>query len=189
MGKDSMTEVYISVDIESAGPIPGKYSMLALGACEVGQTDKQFYIEIQPINDLFVPEAMNVIGRPLSDFEKSGVNAAAAMQKFVNWIDQVGHKRTPVFVGFNGTFDWSFVNWYFHTYLKSNPFGFGGIDIKSYYMGLSGSSWKDTRSSRIPAEFKGNSPHTHNALDDAIEQAQMFELMRNQARLLNAESP
>jgi ribonuclease T len=112
----------------------------------------------------------------MPDFEKSGVDAAEAMQTFLDWINQISHERTPVFVGFNGTFDWSFVNWYFYTYLKSNPFGFGGIDIKSYYMGLSGSSWKDTRSSRIPAEFKGKAPHTHNALDDAIEQAQMFEL-------------
>src|SRR2546421_7406682 len=103
-----MIEVYISVDIEAAGPIPGKYSMLALGACEVGRTDEQFYIEIRPINELFVPEAMNVMGRPLSDFEKSGVDATEAMQKFLDWIGEITHERTPVFVGFNATFDWSF---------------------------------------------------------------------------------
>jgi|SRR6185369_6733181 len=173
-----MTEVFISVDIESAGPIPGKYSMLALGACEVGQTDQQFYIEIRPINELFVPEAMNVVGRRLSDFEQTGVGPVEAMVKFSDWIEKVSSHRTPVFVGFNATFDWSFVNWYFQTYLNTNPFGFGGIDIKSYYMGLTGCSWEDSRSSKIPAKYKGASPHTHNALDDAIEQAQMFELMR-----------
>ena len=43
-----------------------------------------------------------------------------------------------MFVGFNATFDWAFVNFYFHQYLGENPFGIGGIDIKSYYMGLSG---------------------------------------------------
>jgi len=173
-----MTEVFISVDIESAGPIPGKYSMLALGACEVGQTDRQFYIEIRPINELFVPEAMNVVERQLSDFERTGVDPAEAMVKFRDWVERASSHRKPVFVGFNATFDWSFVNWYFQTYLNVNPFGFGGIDIKSYYMGLTGCSWEDTRSSRIPAKYKGASPHTHNALDDAIEQAQMFELMR-----------
>ncbi len=173
-----MTEVYISVDIEAAGPIPGKYSMLALGACEVGRTNEQFYIELRPINDLSLPDAMKVIGKSLSDFAQSGTEPRAAMRKFQDWILKISEGRNPVFVGFNGTFDWSFVNWYFHTYLESNPFGFGGIDIKSYYMGLSDRSWEDTRSSRIPAKFKGSSPHTHNALDDAIEQAEMFELMR-----------
>lgn len=174
-----MAEVYISVDVEAAGPVPGKYSMLALGACEVGQTDRCFYVEIKPLNQLSVPDAMKVIGRPLSDFEQSGVEAADAMRRFRDWIVEISKGRTAVFVGFNGTFDWSFVNWYFHTYLESNPFGFGGIDIKSYFMGLTGCSWGDTRSSRIPTKFKGPSQHTHNALDDAIEQAQMFELMRH----------
>ncbi|PYI50016.1 MAG: DNA polymerase III subunit epsilon, partial [Verrucomicrobia bacterium] len=84
----------------------------------------------------------------------------------------------PVFVGFNATFDWAFVNFYFHEYLGENPFGFGGIDIKSYYMGMMGCAWEDTRSSRIRSELKGPSPHTHNALDDAVEQAEMFRRMR-----------
>lgn len=152
--------------------------MLALGACKVGKTDQRFYIEIRPINDLFVPDAMKVVGRSLSDFDQTGVDAAEAMAKFRDWIWEIGSHRTPVFVGFNATFDWSFVNWYFQTYLNNNPFGFGGIDIKSYYMGLTGCSWEETRSSRILAKYKGKSPHTHNALDDAIEQAEMFELMK-----------
>jgi hypothetical protein len=63
--------------------------------------------------------------------------------------------------------------------LSNNPFGFGGINIKSYYMGLVGCSWADTRSSRIPHQSKGDSPHTHNALDDAVEQAEMFKLMQD----------
>jgi hypothetical protein len=63
--------------------------------------------------------------------------------------------------------------------LGENPFGIGGIDIKSYYMGLSGCTWGDTRSSRIPAEFKGSSlRHTHDALDDAIEQAELCQRIR-----------
>ena len=177
-----MAEVYISVDIESAGPIPGKYSMLAVGACEVGKTHQSFYIEIRPINESFVPAAMEIVGRPLSDFEQSGEDAEEAMQKFRDWIKLISGERTPVFVGFNATFDWSFVNWYFQTYLDDNPFGFGGVDIKSFYMGLTGSSWKDTRSSRIPDKFKGPTAHTHNALDDAIEQAEMFERMVKSAR-------
>ena len=75
----------------------------------------------------------------------------------------------------------SFVNHYFQHYLGENPFGFGGIDIKSYFMGMTGCTWDDTRSSRIPSELKGSSAHTHNALDDAIEQGEMFRRMRERA--------
>ena len=38
-------ETYISVDVEAAGPIPGAYSLLAIGACVVGNINKTFYIE------------------------------------------------------------------------------------------------------------------------------------------------
>lgn len=172
-----MSEVYISVDVETSGPIPGTYSMLALGACEVGRMDRRFYVELRPTGELFVPDAMKVVGRSLADFAESGNEPVTAMAEFKDWILQVSEGRDPVFVGFNATFDWSFVNWYFHTYLGDNPFGFGGIDIKSYYMGLAGCRWADTRSSRIPNQFKGESPHTHNALDDAVEQAEMFKRM------------
>jgi len=173
-----MSEVYISVDIEASGPIPGTYSMLALGACEVGRTDRRFYVELRPTSALFVPEAMKVVGKSLEDFAEAGTDPTEGMMAFREWALQISETRDPVFVGFNATFDWSFINWYLHTYLNDNPFGFGGVDIKSYYMGLVGCSWADTRSSRIPSKFKGQSQHTHNALDDAIEQAEMFERMR-----------
>ena len=38
-----------------------------------------------------------------------------------------------------------------------------------------------TRSGRISTDLKGSSLHTHNALDNAIEQAEMFSSMRKQA--------
>jgi len=58
-------EVYISVDIEAAGPVPGEYSMLSIGACDVELPKKSFYIELKPINDNFIPEALAVSGLSL----------------------------------------------------------------------------------------------------------------------------
>lgn len=174
-----MAETYISVDIEAAGPIPGAYSMLALGACVVGNINETFYAELRPINSAFIPAAMKIIGRPLEEFFQTGRDPAKVMEEFHSWMIEMSKEATPVFVGFNATFNWSFFNWYCHTYLDSNPFGFGGLDIKSYYMGLVGCSWEETRSSHIPEKFKGKAQHTHNALDDAIEQAEMFERMRS----------
>jgi hypothetical protein len=51
--------------------------------------------------------------------------------------------------------------------LKNDPFGIGGIDSKAFYMGMTGTSWGQTRSSQLPGEFKPVLPQTHNALDDA----------------------
>ncbi|MER8349344.1 3'-5' exonuclease, partial [Acinetobacter baumannii] len=60
------------------------------------------------------------------------------MSRFRAWIDQIAGDDTPVFVGFNAPFDWSFVNYYFHRYTGENPFGFTALDIKALWMGVSG---------------------------------------------------
>lgn len=176
------TEVYISVDIETSGPFPPAYSMLSIGACLVGESDTSFYIELRPISEQAVAEAIKIVGKPLEHFATNGREVKVAMEEFERWVESVSRERIPVFVGFNAAFDWAFVNWYFHTYLERNPFGIGPIDVKSYFMGLRGCSWEETRSSRIPEIFKGAAKQTHNALDDARSQAQMFERMLQFAR-------
>ena len=156
--------------------------MLAIGACIVGNVNNSFYIELRPINSSFVHAAMEIINRPLEEFARTGRDPAEAMGAFCDWVNTVSRGATPVFVGFNAAFDWSFVNWYFHTYTDSNPFGFAALDIKSYYMGLVGCDWDKTRSSQIHPKFKATTKHSHNALNDAIEQANMFERMHQAYR-------
>src|SRR6266436_4496570 len=41
--ENAQDEAYISVDIEAAGPVPGEYSMLSLGACLVDSPEITFY--------------------------------------------------------------------------------------------------------------------------------------------------
>ena len=88
----------------------------------------------------------------------------------------------PVFVAFNATFDWSFTHWYFVKFLGRDPFGISGLDIKAYYMGMKKTTWRETAKKQIRAQFPSKQKHTHNALDDAIEQAEMF------GKILNGKS-
>ena len=175
-------ECFISVDVETSGPIPGDYSMLSLGACVVGGKDDGFYVEIKPLNDNAVPDALKVSGFDLAKLAKTGERPEDAMSKLRDWLKKVGDSTKPVFVGFNAGFDWSFVNWYFIHFLGENPFGFAPLDVKSYYMGLIGCGWEETKSSRIRLEFQPAKPGDHNALADARAQAEMFEKMRSAAR-------
>jgi|ERR1041384_6096774 DNA polymerase III epsilon subunit-like protein len=169
------TECYFSVDIESSGPIPGKFSMLSLGACVVGRPQEGFYVEFKPISKDFVPDALKVSGFDLGRLEKEGQAPQTAMGEFRNWVQKTAGNDKPIFVGFNACYDWQFVNWYLESFAGGNPFGFGGIDIKSYYMGLSGLPWSKTSSSQLPPEFQPDTVQTHNALDDARAQASIFK--------------
>jgi len=171
-------ETLVSVDIETSGPIPGEYSMLSLGACIVGARDVTFYREFRPSSDKFIPEALAVSGLKLSKLSQSGVDPRQGMQEFKDWIETNCRGTKPVFVAFNAPFDWSFVNYYFHFYLGANPFGFSALDIKAYFMGLTGCTWDDTRSSRISEILKVETEIKHNALEDALAQARLFEKMR-----------
>ncbi len=168
------SEVYISVDIEASGPIPGEYSMLSLGACVVGDLSKTFYREFKPITDKYTPEAIEVSGFSLEKLKETGVEPAAAMLDFENWIIQVSGDNKPVFTAFNATFDWMFTAYYFHRFLGRNPFRISGLDIKAYYMGKFGTTWGDTAKSSMAKKLLSGKKHTHNALDDAVEQAEIF---------------
>ncbi len=170
-------ECFISVDVETAGPIPGEYSILSLGACVVGQSGDGFYVELKPINENAVPAALKITGFDLVALKETGDRPKDAMAKLRDWVVSASGGASPIFVGFNAGFDWSFVNWYFHRFLGDNPFGFAPLDVKSYYMGLTGCSWEETQSSRIRAEFQPAKTGDHNALNDARAQAKMFEKM------------
>ena len=170
-------EVFISVDVETAGPIPGEYSLLSIGACDVDDDTKTFACEIKPINRNADAKALEVSG--LSLLFHSGLKPKDAMQKFSAWAESLAAKgESPIFVGFNAPFDWSFVNYYFHKYLRRNPFGFAALDIKAYYMGVTGCTWSQTRSSEISANVKPKRHADHKALHDAQYQAELFRIVR-----------
>jgi len=175
-----MSEVFISVDVETAGPIPGEYSLLSIGACAAFDDSVTFECFVKPINANFDPKALDVTGLTLDEMERVGLSPANAMEDFRRWIRKTTDRNgRPVFVGFNAAFDWSFVNYYFHRYLGENPFGFAALDIKSLYMGATGCAWGETRSSRIAAHLEPKLDGNHNALQDARYQAEMFRLLRS----------
>lgn len=170
-------ELYVSVDTEASGPIPGEYSLLSIGACIVGNTDKSFYAELKPISMSATPSALAVTKFKMDTQLEIGLEPIEALRSFEEWIKNRTANDTlrPVMVGFNAPFDWTYINWYFLKYLQRNIFGICPIDIKSYMMGMCKILWGETTKRKMPKIFKSNLPHTHNALDDAKEQAEIFE--------------
>ncbi len=174
-------EILISVDVETAGPFPGRYSLLSIGACVVADPSLTFYAELQPLSADAEPDALEVSGLNLETLAEQGLAPAEAMLSFAGWLDEVAPGGRPIFVGFNAAFDWMFVNEYFHQFLGYNPFDHNALDIKSFYAGRTGASWAETSLTHVAARYGGPPSLSHNALDDAIDQASLMAAMLEEA--------
>lgn len=173
-----ISEFFISVDVETAGPNPAAYSLLTIGACTIGDHPASFYVELKPVNMNAVPEALAISRLSMERLAERGVDPAAAMRQFDAWLkNTVPAGCKPLFVAFNAPFDWMFVNDYFHRFLGRNPFGHSALDIKSYYMGLEGVSWAETSMAQVGQRYFGDRQLTHHALRDAMDQGEIFRKM------------
>lgn len=183
-------ERFISVDVETAGPTPGDYAMVSIGACLVDEPERGFYVELKPDRDAVVESALAISGLTMEGLRADGTEPKQAMEEFARWIRDVVPPQThrAVFVGFNAVFDWMFVNEYFVRYGIENPFGHGGLDIKSYYVGMMGSTWEQTSMKHLSPKYLAGRPLSHNALGDARDQAELFRAISADAAALRTAS-
>ncbi|WP_026210703.1 3'-5' exoribonuclease domain-containing protein [Flexithrix dorotheae] len=166
---------YIMVDIESDGPIPGIYSMVSFGAVVVEESlQKTFFAQLKPISENWIEEALQVSGysrKECMDFEEP----KQVMENFENWIME-NSKGKHIFISDNNGFDWMFVCWYFHKFLKRNPFGFSSQNLGSLYKGMEKDVFKNFKHLR-------KTKHTHHPVDDARGNAEALLAMKKELGL------
>ena len=168
-------DICISVDVETSGPIPSLYSLLSIGACTLLPPRQSFYVELKPDHTGIDPHAQKIHRLDYQKLALEGTSPEKALLHFEQWIEQlIPAGKSPLFVAFNAPFDWMFINDYFHRYLGHNPFGHKALDIKAYYLGASKFNWADTSGSVLHALYLEGHGLTHNALHDAIDQADIF---------------
>jgi len=180
---NDLKEIYLSIDIETSGPNPGNYALLSIGACTITEPGETFYIELKPDADGFLPESLAISGLSLEILRETGIPPKDAMLKFSQWITRIIPEGSqPVFTAFNAPFDWMFVNDYFHRYLEYNPFGHKALDIKALYMGLRKTNWLKTSYNIVTKNTGQETALSHNALEDAIQQAKIFKTLLEEIR-------
>ncbi|VAW75996.1 Glycerol-3-phosphate ABC transporter, permease protein UgpE (TC 3.A.1.1.3) [hydrothermal vent metagenome] len=166
---------WISVDIESDGPIPGDYSMISVGAVIVEPgLERTFYGQLKPISDNFLPEALAISGHTREEtltFE----DPVSVMQEFKQWINK-NSKGKPFLISDNNGFDWSFLNWYFHHFLGENPFGHSSSNLGSLYKGMEKDFFTNFKHLR-------KTEHTHHPVDDAKGNAEALLHMKEKMGL------
>lgn len=172
-------EIYVSTDIEADGPIPGPHSMLSFASAAY-TADKQL-VSTFTANLNTLPDA---IAHPDTQawWDKNSEAWAAcrqdlqqpelAMINYVQWLKQLPGK--PVFVGYPAAYDFMFVYWYLIKFAGESPFSHSALDIKSYAMAVLKTEFRETAKRKMPKHWFDELPHTHVALDDAIEQGALF---------------
>lgn len=183
----SETDLYFSADIETDGPIPGPFSMLSFALVAAGSFDgvrftrptsydRSFYSELRPISDRFEAEALAVNGLDRDRLIVDGADPREVMTAANRWIEEQAQGRRPVLVAYPLSFDWTWLYWYFVKFaVGGSPFDHSRCyDLKTAFAVKANIPICRAGRSKIPAHLRGTHPHTHHALDDAIEQAELF---------------
>ena len=180
-------EVYVSTDVEADGPIPGPHSMLSFASAVFD--DDGAVLATWTANLELLDGAH---GHPTTmEWWRSQPEAwaacrtelrapAEAMIAYADWLDALPGR--PVFVAYPAGFDFTFVYWYLMRFAGRSPFSHSALDVKSYAAALLGSRFRETSKRMLPTRWLSERPHTHVALDDALEQGEMFVKMLREAR-------
>lgn len=94
------------------------------------------------------------------------------MHRYVAWLKALPGK--PVFVGYPAGYDFLFVYWYLMRFAGESPFSHSALDIKTYAMAMLKTDYRSVNKRSMPKRWFDRLPHTHVALDDAIEQGALF---------------
>lgn len=161
---------YFMVDVEADGPIPGDYSMVCFGAIRVDEgLNCSFYGKLRPISEKWERAALKISGFSREETLEFD-DPKTVMAAFGDWVlrKSQGHPR---FISDNNGFDWGFVNWYFHHFTGSNPFGFSSANLGSLYKGV-------VRDCRQNFRHLRKTRHTHHPIDDAKGNAEALLAMK-----------
>jgi hypothetical protein len=184
---ESEVDAYFSADVETDGPIPGPFSMLSFALVYAGSFDgKRFqrprgydrilYKELKPISENFQEEALRVNGLDRSRLCLEGESPDSAMTEAALWVSEQAGAAKPVLVAYPLSFDWSWLYWYFIRFSSlGSPFEYSRcFDIKTALAVKAAIPIAEAGRSRLQASLRPLKKHTHHAIDDAIEQAEIF---------------
>jgi len=173
--------LWVVMDIETEGSVPGQHSMLSLGAVALNAEYEEvgtWYGTFSPTSDTRPdPNTMDWWRtQPEAVFKAARDGArdpVIVIKEFVDWVESFDGVPYAV-LGPTG-FDWPFIYYYIGTFghveaqngggIVGNPFGFRTRDIRTLAAAYLG---KEVSKDKWPKRwFSKTLPHTHHALDDA----------------------
>lgn len=180
-------EIPVSVDGEFTGPIPGLYSMISLGTVAYdseGNELSRFKVNMRELpgathDPITKAEFWDKHPEAWKLATENPIDPGEAMHQFDNWLSKLPGR--PKLIGWPLPVDFMFVYWYYVNFMgKTPPFGYDGIDIKTYAMAkmdcetMSGKSNGTSR--KAVQELLGipTDDFSHDPVDDAAQQAKLY---------------
>lgn len=187
-------ELFVSVDIEADGRIPGRNSMLSFGSAAI--TMEKELVAVFAANLETLPGAAGD-AETMAWWEKQPVawqacradpqDPETALRTYAAHLRDLGRRfGRPTFIGYPGAYDFGWINWYLHRFAGENPFGISGLCLKSFAAARLDCAFHEATKRRFPKRWFDRLPHRHVALSDAIEQGAMGLNMIREARGLPA---
>jgi hypothetical protein len=182
----SVPDIYFSADVETDGPIPGEFSMLSFALVYAGRFDgvrfeapvsyeTAFEAELRPISEHYEQAALDVNRLDRAGLIQRGQDPAMAMASAAQWVHEHAAGGTPILVAYPLSFDWTWLYWYFMRFLGKSPFNHSRcFDLKTAIAVRGRRTVSASGHDQLPGALRSAMTHTHRALDDAIEQADML---------------
>lgn len=172
-------EIYVSTDVETDGPIPGPHSMLSFASAAY-LADKTLISTFSANLELLEgsaghPDTTRWWATQPAAWEACRADLQTpdvAISAYIAWLEQL--PGLPVFVGYPAGFDFTFVYWYLIRFGGRSPFSHSALDMKTLAMALLRKGYRQSTKRNMPKRWFDRLPHTHIALDDAIEQGALF---------------
>jgi hypothetical protein len=173
-----MADIYISVDIEADGPIPGVNSMLSLGAAAFdidGNIIDQWTSNLRPLpGAVSDPDTLDWFqnkNRAAWDaVQIDPKDPAEAMWDYRRFIESLN--GNPIFTGYPASYDFMFHHWYLIRFTGKDPCGHRALCVRSLTAGVMKTPFSRAGKGAVPKEWRSTRKHSHVALDDAIEQGE-----------------
>jgi len=189
---NTTNEYYISIDIEADGPCPGRNSMLQFAAVFYDRDGNELDSYVANIEEIEGgvqnPDTMEWWAKQEKKFPgiwsrlmQNRKSPLVAMTEFEQKVNILSGKlgQMPICVAYPAGYDFSWLYWYLLTYREDSCVGFSCLDMKTMAMTLLQMGYLKSTKNRFPNRwFDRSLPHTHDALDDAREQAYIFFQMK-----------
>lgn len=190
---------YVVTDIECDGPNPNRNSMLSFASVAVsamGEVLSEFEAVLHPRPDRSPDNGTMDWWHSLPEVWAAATTnpepPAVVMERYGTWVESLPGKR--VFAARPLIFDGPWMDHYLDHYLNSRANvgirlerkvfnGFAALDLDSLIAGLMYQPHRVAFKPEWPADWLGDHPHTHRAIDDARGYASVLQNLLALARL------